>query len=113
MSKYKNKKEWLAKSMDFQREIFIALDQSVYKKRGLQIRKNDLFVQAFNSAKNSEWKKLEEVTVTFELQGTQSLYSQYFKQVSPSSRRTMSRTKNFQIYFKRINGRWFWNPFGW
>ena len=61
---------------------------------------------------SAENKKTIVTTVTWELQGTKEVVSKY-RNWKSSRGATVSKNGNAVIYMKKINGKWYWQPFGW
>ena len=51
------------------------------------------------------------ILVTYELEGTKAVGSEIHP--GPKSVGTVAADGNLVIYMKKINGKWYWNPFGW
>jgi hypothetical protein len=53
-----------------------------------------------------------EATVTFVIRNTAEIYKNHISRVSDDS--TIDpKTGDLKVFMKRIDGRWYWNPFGW
>lgn len=58
----------------------------------------------------TEVKGNESATVTFIIPGTAEIYQKY----NPGGDTlTTCKSGDLKVYMKRIDGRWYWNPFGW
>jgi len=56
----------------------------------------------------------ESVTLLFHIPGTSELFRKHIPQIGgPSAEKTITPEGDLQVYMKRINGKWYWNPFGW
>ena len=56
----------------------------------------------------------EDVTLLFTIPGTSAIYRKHIPQVGGrSAEMTITRKGDLQVYMRRINGKWYWNPFGW
>lgn len=52
----------------------------------------------------------ETATVTFMIQKAGQMYKKHASK--KSTQRDIDKAGNLQVYMKRINGKWYWNPFG-
>jgi hypothetical protein len=55
--------------------------------------------------------EIPESTVTFLIQSTADIRKKHIPQVSDN--RTIGESGELKVFMKRINGKWYWNPFGW
>jgi hypothetical protein len=53
----------------------------------------------------------EIVTLFFAIPDTADIYRRHIPRVG--SQETITRQGDLRVYMKRINGKWYWNPFGW
>jgi hypothetical protein len=83
----------------------------------------DNFVPAVNGVRGNEGigtgigtepvevKGYETATGTFVIRDAAKIYKKYASRKSGSD--SIDRAGNLHVYMKRINGKWYWNPFGW
>jgi len=66
-------------------------------------------------AKNSKsMQGTEEVTLLFVIPKSADIYKKHIPRIGGSSaQKTITPEDDLQVYMKRINGKWYWNPFGW
>ena len=57
-------------------------------------------------------KGYETADVTFMIRYTGDISKKYIPRV-PDDTTIDDETGNLKVYMKRINGKWYWNPFGW
>ncbi|NQT51627.1 hypothetical protein HQ576_06245, partial [bacterium] len=55
--------------------------------------------------------RAEEVTVTWRLSGSAEVGRVLFPR--PHDHLTIAQDGTLIVYMKKIDGRWYWNPFGW
>ncbi len=59
----------------------------------------------------------ETITLLFEIPGSAETWDEFLRQVGRGvgggSEMTFTLEEDLQVYMKRINGTWYWNPFGW
>jgi len=59
-------------------------------------------------------KGVETVTLLFVIPESAIIYRKHIPQVGVgSAEKTITPEGDLQVYMKRINGKWYWNPFGW
>jgi len=58
-----------------------------------------------------EVKGYETATGTFVIRDAAKIYKKHASRKSGSD--SIDRAGNLHVYMKRINGKWYWNPFGW
>ncbi len=63
------------------------------------------------SDKTVEVNGYETATVTFMIQNAGQMYKKHASK--KATQRDIDKAGNMQVYMKRINGKWYWNPFGW
>ncbi len=63
------------------------------------------------SDKAVEVNGYETATVTFLIQNAGQMYKKHASK--KATQRDIDKAGNMQVYMKRINGKWYWNPFGW
>jgi len=62
------------------------------------------------AGRRSEITGSETAIVTFVIAGSAEIYE---KHIPAADGVTTSDTDDLKVYMKRINGQWYWNPFGW
>ncbi|MCK5001167.1 MAG: hypothetical protein KAS23_16600 [Anaerohalosphaera sp.] len=67
-------------------------------------------VEGIDSA-SVEVNGYETATVTFMIQSGGQMFKKHASKRAGT--RDIDEAGNMQVYMKRINGRWYWNPFGW
>lgn len=55
----------------------------------------------------------ESIIVTFSIPGTAKIYNKYIHQMSNYRIITLNQDMDMVVYMEKINGKWYWNPFGW
>jgi len=68
-----------------------------------------------NDVNNDELKIRDILILTFEYPNTKDIYKKHFPIVGggQSAYETITKNGDMRIYMNRINGIWYWNPFGW
>jgi hypothetical protein len=100
---------WEEGKRDLVREQDVLLEPSVAKATAKDIRiDRHLNYQMDNLGGKSQLR--ETITVTWQLPGTAEIAKKMFPG-NPSE--SIAPNGNFVVLMKRINGVWYWNPFGW
>jgi len=56
----------------------------------------------------------EDVTLLFSIPGTSEILRKHIPRIGGrSAEMTVTRQGDLQVYMRRIDGKWYWNPFGW
>ena len=130
LKKRKRTKGEMVKALDFEKRILEDVIIAKLNKYGdfhvkLEFEATlNSFVPAINSVHGNEEisakigampvivKGYETAIVTFIIRDTADIFKKYIPQVSDDTT-IDDETGNLKVYMKRINGKWYWNPFGW
>lgn len=129
LEKRQRKKGEMVKALDFEKRIpedVIKAKLNNYGDFHVKVESEATlgnFVLAVNSVHGNEEisaetgtapvvvKGYETATVTFIIRDAAEIYKKHAPEKSGSD--SIDRAGNLHVYMKRINGKWYWNPFGW
>jgi len=113
--KAEREKDEFRKALEHERQVFKALDEATTEPGDFRVAQETLyrFPSLDGEGRPEGVSKEETVTVTFRLAGSGEVGRVHFPRRPGRGVTTVAEDGTLIVVMKKLDGRWYWNPFGW